>query len=77
MAGGRKKPMKQLEACFFIIHFISINKLSPTGKFLNQAHAWFLRISSVLKCLYACMFVCPPPRLLITSGMMWRDMDSI
>ena len=22
-----------------------------------------------------CVFVCPPPRLLITSGMMWCDMD--
>ena len=24
-----------------------------------------------------CVFVCPPPRLLITSAVMWRDMDSI
>ena len=37
-------------------------------KFLNEAcaglqpaHAWFLRITSICECLYAC--VCPPPRL--------------
>ena len=24
-----------------------------------------------------CLCVCPPPRLLITSGVMWRDMDLI
>ena len=52
--------------------------------FLNQAcagqrpaHAWFLRIASVHECLYACVFVYPPPRLLITSGMMWCDIDPI
>ena len=28
-------------------------------------------------CVCLCMCVCPPPRLLITSGIMWRDMDSI
>ena len=26
--------------------------------------------------LYVCVFVCLSPRLLITSGMMWRDVDS-
>ena len=26
--------------------------------FLNQAHAWFLRIASVHKCMYACVCVC-------------------
>ena len=37
--------------------------------FLNQVHAWFLRIDSVHECLYAyvCVCVCPPSRLLITS----------
>ena len=24
-----------------------------------------------------CLFVCPPPRLLITSGLMWCDIDPI
>ena len=51
----------------------------------RPVHAWFFRIASVRKCLYACVFacvfacvcVCPPPRLLITSGMMWCDIDPI
>ena len=43
--------------------------------------AWFLRIASVRECLFACACVCvracvcPPPRLLITSGVMWCDID--
>ena len=50
--------------------------------FLNQARAWFLRIASVCECLNVCMSacvcVCPPPKLLITSGVMhtlydWLD----
>ena len=46
-------------------------------EFLNQAHAWFLIIVSVqmFVCVCVCVFVHPPPRLLITSGMMWHDMD--
>ena len=34
-----------------------------------------IRIASVCECLYAC--VCPPPRLLITSGVIWCDIDPI
>ena len=56
--------------------------------FLNQARAghrlartWFLRIASVCERLYAyvCVYVCvcPPPRLLMTSDMMWCDIDPI
>ena len=26
-------------------------------------------------CVCVCVCVCPPPRLLITSDVMWRDMD--
>ena len=44
---------------------------------LNQARAWFLRIASVRELLYACLCVCPPPRLSITSGVMWCDIDPI
>ena len=48
--------------------------------FLNQArrpvHAWFLKIDPVqIVCMRAC--VCPRPRLIITNGMMWRDIDLI
>ena len=53
--------------------------------FLNQPRAglrpactWFLKIEPVrIICMYVCVCVCPPPRLLITSGVMWRDIDSI
>ena len=47
--------------------------------FLNQARAWFLKIDPVrIVCMCVCLrvCVCPPPRLLITSGVMWCDIDS-
>ena len=54
------------------------------GKFLNQActglqpaRAWFLRVASVRKSMLMCVCVCLPPRLLITSGVMWCDIDPI
>ena len=28
-------------------------------------------------CMCVCLCVCLPPRLIITSGVMWRDMDPI
>ena len=48
-------------------------------------HTCFLRIASVRECLYACVSmcvcvcvcVCLPPRLLITSGVMWYDIEPI
>ena len=52
---------------------------------LNQVHAGrsmpgFLKLF-LCGHLYACVcvfaYVCPPPRLLITSGMMWCDIDPI
>ena len=45
----------------------------------RPAYAWFLEIVSMQTSVCVCMFVfvCPPPRLFITSGVMWRDMDSI
>ena len=42
--------------------------------FLNRrtpVYAWFLKIVSVR--MSVCVCVCPPPRLLITSGVMWCD----
>ena len=48
--------------------------------FLNQARTWFLTIDPVrIVCMRAhvCVCVCPRPRLLITSGVMWRDIDLI
>ena len=55
-------------------------------KFLNQARTWFLDIDLVREvcvcvcvsvCLCVCVSVCPPPRLVITSGVIWHDMDPI
>ena len=58
----------------------------------RPAHAWFLKINvvwivgmrvcvcvCVCVCVHACVHacVCPLPRLLITSGVMWHDMDLI
>ena len=43
---------------------------------LNQARAWFPKIGSV-QIVSMCVCVCPPLRLLITSGIIWHDMDSI
>ena len=46
--------------------------------FLNQARAWFLKIDPVrIVGMRACVCVCARPRLLITSGVVWPDMDLI
>ena len=41
--------------------------------------AWFLKIvfvkTFVCLCVYICMCMCLHPRLLITSGMMWCNID--
>ena len=47
---------------------------------LRPARAWFLKIDPVrIVCMRACVCVCvcPRPRLLITSGVMWHDIDLI
>ena len=49
--------------------------------FLNQAPGrrapGFYRLILSAKCVYVCvcMSVCPPPRLVITSGVMWTPYD--
>ena len=54
--------------------------------FLNQARAWFLKIDPVRivsmracmrVCVCVCVCVCLRPRLVITSGVMWHDIDLI
>ena len=42
------------------------NFLNQVGTSQRPAHTWFLKI--VLSRKLVCMFVCPPMRLLITSG---------
>ena len=63
--------------------YLNFNILSmyDAGGFLNQAraghrlvHAWFLEIDSVSD-VCVCVCVCPPPRLLITSSMIWTPYD--
>ena len=41
----------------------------------RSAPGFLKLLQSVCKCLYAC--VCLLPRLLITSGVMWYDIDPI
>ena len=57
----------------FVVYAVGTTKVFEP--FLNQAHtslwparAWFLRIVFVRTPVRMC--VCPPPRLLITSGVM-------
>ena len=39
---------------------------------------WLLKIDPVwIVGMCVCLCVCPPPRLLITSGVMWSDMDPV
>ena len=65
--------------------FLFITYFLQNGILLNQARAgqrparaWFLDIDLVREvCVCVRVPVCPPPRLVITTGMMWRDMDPI
>ena len=74
-----------LNVCYlpnFVLDSIQNNTL-----LLNQAHAslwpactWFLKIDPVQIIgmhVRVCAFVCPSLRLLITSGVMWHDMNLI
>ena len=77
----------QLASCSFIL--CTHGEVEHSFGFLNQAcashrpaRAWFLKIDLVRivcmrVCVCVCMRVCPPLRLLITSGVMWHDMDLI
>ena len=59
----------------FVLDSIQNNTL-----LLNQARAWFLKIDPVRIVgmrVRVCAYVCPRPRLLITSGAMWHDMNLI
>ena len=42
--------------------------------FLGPVHAWFLKINPVCK-VCVCVSVYPPPRLVITSGLIWTLYD--
>ena len=60
-----------------ITHSITFAAPSIVFKPGAQASAHgFLKLS-LCGHLYVCAFVCPPPRLLMISRVMWHDMDSI
>ena len=61
-----------------VVSYISFLNQARAG--LWPARAWFLKIDPVrIVCMRACVCVCvcPRPRLLITSGVMWHDIDLI
>ena len=69
---------------YYLVHCYQLNSilLNQVRAGLWPARAWFLeidpvRIVSMCVWLRVCVCVCPPPRLLITSGMMWHDIDPI
>ena len=43
----------------------------------RPAHAWFIEIDFVRDVcnMCVCVSVCPPPRLLLTSGVIWTQYD--
>ena len=64
---------------FKVIGFLFL-LLNQARAGLRPARAWFLKIDPVRivgmrACVRVC--VCPRPRLSITSGVMWRDIDLI
>ena len=77
----------QLSSCIFKPHTLTRIPLICIGSILrNQMHAgrpactWFLKIDPVRiigMCVCMCVCVSLPPRLLITSGVIWCDMDPI
>ena len=62
------------EGCSIILYLYILQFVSCI---LNQARTWFLKIVSVRTsvCVCVCVCVCSPPRLLITSDMIWIPYD--
>ena len=73
-----------LHSCTIVhsLHCLCIHLLNQARTGLWLACAWFLKIvsvrTSVCICVCMCVLICvSTPRLLITSGVMWCDMDLI
>ena len=61
------------KACFEVCKiwlFFKPGVCQPTGQLASDFLKLFL-----CRRLHVCVFVCPPLRLLITSGVMWCDID--
>ena len=72
------KYVKGVKVCLCLILFNTVSLLFY--RWYSISSAWFLEIDPVRiisMCVCICMSICPPQRLLITSGVMWRDIDSI
>ena len=71
--------MTDCKSCLLKLKLLPLRYLLDLSDvlFLNQSRAWFIEIDPVRERLYMCVCVCPPPRLLITSGVICRDMDLI
>ena len=61
----------------FCHSFISTDRLSISWSdcFLTTNHAWFLEI--IVVCVFVCVSVCPPPRAVITSDVIWCDIGHV
>ena len=55
----------------YSLHGNVLDFVKPGARRLQPARAWFLKIVSVQ--MSVC--VCPPPRLFITSGVIWTPCD--
>ena len=62
-------------------YFVPISPIIKAGTHGQRPHApgflKFIGFARQYVCLSVCLSVCPPPRLLITSGVIWCDIDRV
>ena len=67
----------RLNKIFVIILHAKVKLLNQACTGCRWAHAWgFLKLF-MCRGLYVCLCVCLPPTLLMTSGVMWHNVDPI
>ena len=59
-----------------IVAYVSL-RVKPGVLACGRLACFFKIILFLCRRLYICVYVCLPPRLLITNGVMWHDMDPI